>query len=174
MQSPEEVRRYAPNECFQSVTIHTSQYSLTLKHSPILFVTTFTVRVYACGWIHRNRYYQIWGGNALKNFTTWCLRYALSIEKNDPMIRLIGFNNSRFDNFFFFLMRELVSNGLQPTFTMSDSSSILSIELGRMRIWDLIRFLPGYSLSKVCTDFHAPSEMSKSAFPHIYVHHGLG
>lgn len=86
------------------------------------------------------------GENCMKEFVRW-------IEQNDKDIRytLIGYNNSRFDNFV--LLKELIDNDSYNNM-MFVQNSILTMKFSnRHSCFDLCRFVMT-SLKKACDDFN--------------------
>ncbi|KXN68544.1 hypothetical protein CONCODRAFT_166422 [Conidiobolus coronatus NRRL 28638] len=77
---------------------------------------------------------------------------------------LIGFNNSKFDNFF--LMEQIVRSNLDPYDVVIAGNSILSFRFLNFTVRDLCRML-NTSLDKACKSFGC--KLPKLSFDHNYV-----
>lgn len=97
------------------------------------------------------------------SFLGWCKTKILSLFRNDIIfysIRIIGFNNNRFDNNFFLTkLRSWPNFRLLYNQRFNKISSIIGKwkidnKIIYIHIDDLIKFLPDVSLKKACIDYN--------------------
>lgn len=84
----------------------------------------------------------------------------------DENIVLIAYNGSNFD--FQLILKELVIRNYPIDYNkfIINNGSILAMKFLNFNIFDLCKFLPGYSLKKACEDFSISDENSKGEFNH--------
>lgn len=88
-------------------------------------------------------------------------------------IYFIGFNNNRFDDFI--LLHEAEKNPKYNIFSRIAKNSIVKFSITSFGLpivtntLDMLRVVPGGSLSKLCKDFCIPEDKSKKSFDHIAI-----
>ena len=91
---------------------------------------------------------------------------TLTLPKGKTMICLVGYNNSRFDNFI--LLPELAKRQNLRRCTphiMVANRTLLKMQWGRYRVLDLCRFT-GMSLKDACKGFNIGKDEEKGSFSH--------
>jgi hypothetical protein len=145
---------------YSSITTDFMFYDLETTYNP----ETSVLEPYAWSVIRCNQ-----NGAVKEKYTTVDMREnivsrIIKMSRKNRKTCLIGFNNSKFDNFF--LMEQIVRSNLDPYDVVIAGNSILSFRFLNFTVRDLCRML-NTSLDKACKSFNC--KLPKLSFDHNYV-----
>ncbi|ETO19856.1 hypothetical protein RFI_17364 [Reticulomyxa filosa] len=112
-------------------------------------------RPYAVGFLFRNVFRCFKGPNCVDEFLK---------EFGEQEITVCGFNNGRYDNYFF--LRNYLRNRKNKSVQfIIDTARVMCLRVGKLKFVDLAGFIPS-SLDSACKSFGVPQTIAKGKFSH--------